>query len=229
MPLTKWDVCAPPALLLAVPFGPPRRFFWGWSSPDPTCFFSCSGPGFLLVSVSSLKRAPRGSRAETDGAGFLFSWGPVKWAQRPCKMHTSGGSARLHSPACRRLPSLPACLPAPGLPRELPGPGLWGRPQPPPPRAREAPARPRASVCNVCRYVLTPSPASPELTRSHPPQGPPGRLLAHRAWRLPRRGIPLTPGRRPSWPRPRHNTMWARGLGRPGRALTPLMRGCTPG
>lgn len=45
MPLTEWDVCTPPALLLAVPFGPPRRFFWGWSSPDPTCLSSCLGPG----------------------------------------------------------------------------------------------------------------------------------------------------------------------------------------
>ena len=185
--------------------------------------------GSLLVLVSSLKRAPRGSRAGTDGAGFLFSWGPVKWAQRPCKMLTSRGCARLHSPACKHLPSLPACLRAPGLPRELPGPSLWG--------AAPGPSAPsQGGACaslrlDMQRMPLCPNP-QPRIPRTDPQPaspGPSGRLLAHRAWRPPRRGIPLTPGRRPPWPRPRHNTMWARGLGRPGRALTPLMRGCTPG
>ena len=180
MPLTKWDVCAPPALLFAVLFGPLWCLFWGRSSPDPTCFFSCSGPGFLLVSVSSLKRAPRGSRAETDGAGFLFSWGPVKWAQRPCKMHTSGGSARLHSPACRRLPSLPACLPAPGLPRELPGPGLWGAPPAPSAPSQEGPrasprlGMPRMPLCpNPQPRIPRTDPQPPASRPSWPPAGAP--------------------------------------------------------
>ena len=203
---------ASPVLLLGVVF------------PRSNLLLLLRGSWAPCLSWSLLSSArPGGVGLERTASAFYFPGGLVKWAQRPCKMLTSRGCARLHPPACKHLPPLPACLLAPGLPRELPGPSLWG--------AAPGPSAPsQGGACaslrlDMQRMPLCPNP-QPRIPRTDPQPaspGPPGRLLAHRAWRPPRRGIPLTPGRRPPWPRPRHNTMWARGLGRPGRALTPLM------
>ena len=185
--------------------------------------------GSLLVLVSSLKRAPWGSRSGTDGVSFLFSWGACEMGTTPLQNAHIRGRRAFALPGMQASP--PLCLLAswpPGCRGSCPAQASGERLQAPPPRAREAPARPCASICNVCRFALTPSPASPELTRSPRPQA----LLAA-CWRTApgasRAAACPDAGRRPSWPRPRHNTLWARGLGRPGRALTPLMRGCTPG
>lgn len=71
MSLAKWDVCTPPALLLALLSGPPRRFFWGWSSPDPTCLFSCEGPG-LLACLGLFSQARALGESVWNGRRQLF-------------------------------------------------------------------------------------------------------------------------------------------------------------
>lgn len=67
----------------------------------------------------------------------------MKWAQRPCKMHTTDGSACLHSLACKYLP-LPPAQTSEGPPILSPS------------------ARPCTMICSICRYAPRPPPLFPD-------------------------------------------------------------------
>ena len=147
--------------------------------------------GSLLVSVSSLKRAPRGSRSGTDGVSFLFSWGACEMGTTPLQNAHIQGLRASALPGVQ-APPLSACLP-PG-PRAAAG---AARPKPlgggPRPLRPEPGRRPRVPAPQYASYALCPN-SQPRIPRTDPqktqPQGPPGRLLAHRAWRPPRCGMP---------------------------------------